>query len=242
MTETGVLDVELAVRRGDSVIRAAFRAAAGRPLAVVGPNGAGKSSLVSALAGVTPADQGRIRLGARTLLDTAAGVVVPAEGRRIGVVFQDLLLFPHLDVRDNVAFGARAAGSTRPEAREAAQAWLERFGIGELARRRPAELSGGQAQRVALARSLAAEPEALLLDEPLSALDVEVRDELRADLAGWLRGFAGPVVVVTHDADDLLALADDVLVLERGVVTQRGTPAQLEAAPATPYVRRLLAR
>lgn len=242
MTETGVLDVDVSVRRGDDVIRAAFRAAAGRPLAVVGPNGAGKSSLVAALAGVMTPALGRIRLGGRTLLDTADGVSVQAENRRVGVVFQELLLFPHLEVRDNVAFGPRASGSSRTEARAVAQTWLERFGVGELARRRPAELSGGQAQRVALARTLATDPEALVLDEPLSSLDVEVRDGLRADLAGWLRAFPGPVVVVTHDADDVLALADDVLVLENGVVTQRGTPAQLAASPATPYVTRLLSR
>ncbi|MES1169616.1 MAG: ATP-binding cassette domain-containing protein, partial [Leifsonia sp.] len=164
------------------------------------------------------------------------------ESRRVGVVFQDFLLFPHLTVADNVAYGIRMRGARRARARVAALPWVERFDLGALAGRFPHELSGGQAQRVALARALAAEPEALLLDEPMAALDVEVRDEVRAELAGHLRDVAIPTVIVTHSAADVAALATDVVVLERGAVTQRGSWAQLRAAPATSYVARLVQR
>jgi len=131
-------------------------------------------------------------------------------------------------------------GSRRAAARVAARPWLERFDLDALADRYPHELSGGQAQRVALARALAAEPEALLLDEPMASLDVEIRDDVRAELAGHLRDFAGPTVIVTHSTADVAALAVDVVVIEYGAVTQRGTWASLRQAPATPYVTRLV--
>jgi molybdate transport system ATP-binding protein len=155
------------------------------------------------------------------------------------VVFQDYVLFPHLSVRDNVAFAARMRGP-RTAARAAAGPWLERYGLAPLADRLPSELSGGQAQRVALARALAADPDVLLLDEPMSALDVELRDDMRAELASHVREFGGATVLVTHSPADAAALADAVLVLEGGRVTQRGTLAELAAEPATPYVRRML--
>lgn len=212
----------------------AFHVVAGRPLALVGPNGAGKTTVLNALAGHLEVERGTILLGGRDI------VGLPPEARRVGVVFQDFLLFPHLTVADNVAYGIRMRGTRRAAARAAALPWLERFNLAELAARYPHELSGGQAQRVALARALAAEPEALLLDEPMAALDVEVRDEVRAELAGYLRDFAGPTVIVTHSAADVEALAADVVVVEHGAVTQRGAWAQLRAAPATPYVARLV--
>jgi len=134
----------------------------------------------------------------------------------------------------------RVRGAGRAAARVAAQPWLERFELDHLAARHPGELSGGQRQRVALARALAADPEVLLLDEPMASLDVEIRDEVRADLARHLRDFGRPVVLVTHDAEDVAAVADDVVVLQDGRVTQRGTLAELGAHPATPYVARLL--
>jgi molybdate transport system ATP-binding protein len=174
-----------------------------------------------------------VRIGDRVLDE------VPVEHRRVGYVFQDYLLFPHLSVLENVAFGPRALGHGRGEARAGASMWLERLGLGALAERRPRELSGGQAQRVALARALAAEPQVLLLDEPLAALDVEVRDEVRAELAAHLAEFAGATIVVTHDLADAVALATRTVVLEAGRVTQRGSLADLTAGPATPYVRRL---
>jgi len=224
------------VERPDFPIEAALSASAGRPLALVGPNGAGKSTLLQAIAGHVPIVSGSIRLGGREISQ------LPAEARRVGVVFQDFLLFPHLTVADNVAYGLRMRGSRRASARAATLPWLERFELAALAARYPHELSGGQAQRVALARALAAEPEALLLDEPMASLDVEIRDEVRAELAGYLRDFAGPTVIVTHSAADATALAADIVVLERGTVTQRGTWDSLRAAPATSYVARLMER
>jgi molybdate transport system ATP-binding protein len=236
MTDTArpALHVDVAVERGATRITAAFDVAPGHPLAMIGPNGAGKSSVLAAIAGLVGLESGRVAIGARSV-DR-----LPPERRRIGVLFQDYVLFPHLTVRDNVAFAARMRGS-RSAAREAAQPWLERYGLTALADRFPAQLSGGQAQRVALARALAADPEVLLLDEPMSALDVEVRADMRAELAIHVREFGGATVLVTHSPADAAALADSVLVLEGGRVTQRGTLDELRDAPATPYVERMLA-
>jgi molybdate transport system ATP-binding protein len=143
-----------------------------------------------------------------------------------------------LSVLENVAFGPRSLGRGRSEARATASLWLERFALAQLSDRRPSELSGGQAQRVALARALAVEPEVLLLDEPLAALDVEVRDDVRAELSAHLAGFAGSTIVVTHSFADAAALAADIVVVEAGRATQRGSLAELAAKPATPYVER----
>ena len=230
-----VLRADVTVARGPQRISAAFEVAPGHPLAIIGPNGAGKSSVLAAIAGLVPLEAGRVRIGTRTVDG------LPPELRGVGVVFQDFLLFPHLSVRDNVAFAARMRGRSRAAARAAAAPWLERYGLAPLADRLPRELSGGQAQRVALARALAAEPDVLLLDEPMSALDVEFRDDMRAELAAHVREFGGATVLVTHSAADAAALADEILVLESGAVTQRGTLAALVADPATPYVRRMLA-
>jgi molybdate transport system ATP-binding protein len=207
---------------------------AGRTLALIGPNGAGKSTVLGAIAG-TVSSRGSITLNGRSIDE------LEVERRRIGYLFQDYLLFPHLTVLENVAFGPRAQGRARGDARSAADDWLERLGIRDLASRRPAQLSGGQAQRVALARALASDPELLLLDEPLAALDVEVRADVRAELAQHVRDWGGLTIVVTHSFEDVAALADEVIVLERGRATQRGTVRELIHAPATPYVARLVA-
>ena len=208
--------------------------APGRTLALLGPNGAGKSSTLQALAGLVDY-AGTVRVGDRSLDG------VEPEHRRIGYVFQEYLVFPHLTVLENVAFGARAQGRGRVASRATAGEWMQRLGIADLAARRPPQLSGGQAQRVALARALASEPELLLLDEPLAALDVEIRDEVREELARHVKEWGGLTIVVTHSFDDVTALADDVIVLEKGRATQRGTVRELIAAPATRYVRRLVA-
>ena len=233
------LDLDASVTERD--VEAALHVAAGETLAVLGPNGSGKSTLLSVVAGLVRPDRGRVVLDGREL--TVAGrdrsVHVPPHDRRTALLGQDPLLFPHLSALDNVAFGARSSGLGRREARAVAQAWLDRLGVGELAGRRPGRVSGGQAQRVAVARALAAEPRVLLLDEPMAALDVEVRDEVRADRARHLRDFGRPTVLVTHDAADVAAVADDVVVIQEGRVTQHGTPDDLRANPATPYVARL---
>jgi molybdate transport system ATP-binding protein len=228
------LAARLAVSRGAFDLDLVLQVEPGRTLALLGPNGAGKSTALGALAGVIDSSS-TITLGGRRIDD------LPVERRRVGYVFQDYLLFPHLTVLENVAFGPRAVGVRAAVARASAGEWLERVGISGLSARRPAELSGGQAQRVALARALAASPELLLLDEPLAALDVEVRVEVRSELGRHLKDWGGLTIVVTHSLDDVVALADDVVVLEAGRATQRGSVGDLVAAPATPYVSRLVA-
>ncbi len=156
------------------------------------------------------------------------------------MAFQGQQLFPHLSALHNVAFGPRSRGTSRAAAREVAQEWLDRFGIGDLAGRRPGDLSGGQAQRVALARALAVDPLVLLLDEPFSGLDVGVAAALRVELAQHLRDFAGVTLLVTHDALDALTMADRVLVLDDGAVAQDGPPAEVAARPRTDHVARLV--
>lgn len=226
------LTAQLRATRGAFTLDLDLAVDPGRTLALVGPNGSGKSTALGAIAGLLP-NAGTVRVGDRVLDE------LPVEQRRVGYVFQDYLLFPHLSVLENVAFGPRATGMPRVAAREAASAWLDRLDLTALAGRRPAQLSGGQAQRVALARALAADPEVLLLDEPLAALDVEVRADVRVELAAHLAHYAGLTIVVTHSLADVAALAHDVIVLERGRAAQRGSLADLAAAPATPYVRRL---
>lgn len=234
------LCIDATVRRGDFTLDVAVDVAPGEVLGVLGPNGAGKSTLLRTLSGLAALTTGTIRLGDEVLDDADADTFVPAERRPVGLVFQDYRLFPHLDVRDNVAFASRSQGLGRRDSRDRASTWLERLDLTELASRRPHEISGGQAQRVALARALAAEPRLLLLDEPLSALDARTRLEVRTTLRHHLKGFAGPVLLVTHDPLEAMVLADRLLVLEDGRVVQEGTPAEVARRPATQYVARLV--
>ena len=240
MTGYGALRGRLQVDRGSFRLDVELAVEPGEVLAVLGTNGAGKSTLVRTVAGEVGLADGRLLLGDRVLDDPPAGTWLAPEHRRVGLVPQDLLLFDHLSVRENVAFGLRAKGSKKAAARQVAQGWLDRFEVGELADRRPRDLSGGQAQRVALARALATEPEALLLDEPLAALDATTRTAVRRELRAWLDDFAGATVLVTHDPLDALLVADHVLVLEDGRATQSGTLREVAARPRTPYVAHLL--
>jgi molybdate transport system ATP-binding protein len=165
---------------------------------------------------------------------------VPPEDRRIGVVFQDYLLFPHLTAIDNVAFGPRRRGRGRGESRALAAEWLDRVGLADFGKRRPKQLSGGQAQRVALARALATDPALLLLDEPLAALDARTRLDTRAELHRHLAGHTGPAIVVTHDPVDALMLADRLVVIENGRAVQEGDAESVTARPRTDYIARLV--
>lgn len=236
----GALRADVGVVRGgfDLEVRADVRA--GEILAVLGPNGAGKSTLLRALAGLLPVSRGRVTVGDQTWDDADRGTFVPAVDRRVGLVFQDYRLFPHLTVLDNVAFSRHVRGGRRPDARAHAREVLERLGIEELSARRPGQLSGGQAQRVALARALASDPRLLLLDEPLAALDARTRLEIRTELRGYLATFGGPTLVVTHDPLEAMVLADRILVLEGGRAVQEGVPAAVARRPATEYVARLV--
>jgi len=208
--------------------------------ALLGPNGAGKTTILRALAGLVPLAEGRVVLDGRVLEDPARRLRVPPERRPVGMVFQDYLLFPHLSALENVAFGLRARGVGRAPARRAAAEWLARLGLGTQAEVRPARLSGGQQQRVALARALAIDPRLLLLDEPLSALDVSIRAEVRRDLRRRLRDFTGVSLLVTHDPLEAIALADRLVVIEGGRVVQAGTPAEVTRHPRSPYVADLV--
>ncbi len=239
------LEASIVVRRAGEDDRPGFELdidlsiAPGSTAALLGPNGAGKSTTVDALAGVVPLDAGRIALEGRVLDGVDEGIFVPSERRKVGVVFQDYLLFDHLDVLDNVAFAPASAGLSRSAARDVARKWIERFDLGDLASRTPPQLSGGQRQRVALVRTLAAEPDLLLLDEPLAALDVATRAHLRVELGAHLGTFAGPRLLITHEPADAFLLADHIHVLEEGRITQSGTPDDIRRRPATAYVAAL---
>ena len=203
-------------------------------LALLGPNGAGKTTLLKLILGVLPPLAGRVALGERVLYDPAQRIDLPPEERELGWVPQHYALFPHLSVAGNVGFGARS-----PDDAARAEARLE---LAALRDRRPDTLSGGERQRVALARALAAAPRALLLDEPLAALDAGARRQLRASLGELLRGLELPALVVTHDPDDAAAIADRVAVLEAGRVVQEGTLDELRARPGTSFVEELFRR
>jgi len=235
------LRAHVVVRRGDEfVLDAAVHVPPGRTVALLGPNGSGKSTFVAALAGLEPLAEGRVELDGTALEDPAAGVRVPAQDRPVGVVFQDMLLFPHLSALENAAFPLRARGTGRSEARRTAQELLDRLGVGHRAGARPGELSGGEAQRVALARALVHRPRLLLLDEPLSSLDVRARTEIRTLVRSALAAFDGVRVLVTHDPVEAMTLADELVLLEDGRVTQTGTPEQIRTAPRTPYAAELV--
>jgi molybdate transport system ATP-binding protein len=215
---------------------AGITVAEGETVALLGPNGAGKSTLLGLAAGLIAPDRGRVTLGGRVLVDVGAAgrrVVLPAWRRGVSLLAQDALLFPHLSVRENVAFGPRSAGASRIASRRTADVWLDRVDATDLAGRRPSELSGGQAQRVAVARALATEPELLLLDEPLAALDASVAPAIRRLLRDVLRDRTA--IVVTHDVLDAYTLADRVVVLEGGRVVDAGATRAVLDRPVTPF-------
>lgn len=231
------LDACLVVGRSDGfLLDIELSIAPGQTAALLGPNGAGKSTAVSAIAGLLALDRGHVVLDGRVLDDPLQNRFVPAEQRRIGVVFQDYVLFPHLSVIDNVAFGLQSRGESRSKAREQARIWLEQLGLGAVGRQRPGDLSGGQAQGVALARALITNPDLLLLDEPLAALDVTTRARLRRVLADHLCRFTGPRLVITHDPLEAFLLADVIHVIEDGVITQVGSPDDIRLRPRTSYI------
>lgn len=211
----------------------------GSVLAIMGPNGAGKSTVLRALAGLLPVQRGRISLSNRLWDDPDSRAFVPARQRNVGLVFQDHLLFRHLTVLGNVAFGPRARGLSKTAARAEASACLERLGLSDLGPVFPAQLSGGQSQRVALARALVNRPELLLLDEPLAALDVVTRRHIRTEIARDLADHRPTTILVTHDSHDALTLADDVLIIENGRAVQHGPVREVADSPATSYVAAL---
>jgi ABC-type sulfate/molybdate transport systems ATPase subunit len=197
-----------------------------RTVALVGPSGAGKSSVLRVIAGLARPEAGRVDLDGEVWVDVERRTFRPPEQRRVGLVFQEYALFPHLSVRQNVAFGGKGR----------ADELLERFGLSHLTAARPGNLSGGERQRVALARALARDPGVLLLDEPLAALDAHTKASVRVELEELLRGLDLPTLIVTHDYEDAVALADTVGVLVEGRLRQLGSPAELVARPDDPFV------
>ncbi|MEU3697256.1 ABC transporter ATP-binding protein [Streptomyces griseoviridis] len=228
------LDAHLVVERGAFRLDVELAVAPGEVVALLGPNGAGKTTALRALAGLTPLTGGRLRL------DGAALERTPPELRPVGVVFQDYLLFPHLTALDNVAFGPRCHGASKARARAQAAEWLDRLGLAGHAGAKPRRLSGGQAQRVAVARALATRPRLLLLDEPLAALDARTRLEVRAQLRRHLAEFEAVAVIVTHDPLDAMVLADRLVVVENGRIVQEGGPADIARRPRTDYIAQLV--
>jgi NifC-like ABC-type porter len=219
------LQADVVVRLDEFELDVGVEAEPGEVLAVVGPNGAGKTTLLRALAGLVPLTSGRVSLGGTVFDDPAAGVHLPTHRRPIGFVFQELALFEHLDVLDNVAFGLRCRGVDKLEARRRSLDWLERLGLAGQARTRPSRLSRGQAQRVALARALVTGPSLLLLDEPLAAVDLEAKDAVRYELRRHLASADGVRLLVTHDRADAELLADRIITLDQGhILTDTPAP------------------
>jgi molybdate transport system ATP-binding protein len=217
------LDVEAAVPPGITIL--------------FGPSGAGKTTLLQCLSGLLRPDSGRIAVGTRTLFDADRGIDRGVAERSVGYLFQGLALFPHLTVEENVQYGlGRLAPSRR---RDRTRAILESFHIPHLARRRPAEISGGEGQRVALARALVTDPCLLLLDEPLSALDAPIKARIIADLRAWIAARPIPVLYVTHSREEVFALGERVIVLERGRLLTQGPPLQVLEAPEHETVAQL---
>lgn len=215
------VDLHKTLRSGERVfqLQAKFESSSQR-VVVYGSSGAGKSQMMKAVAGLMTPERGRIELGGRTLYDSASGVNLPAQQRKVAYLFQDYALFPHLNVRQNIGFGLQR-GWRNPLARvdgEAIRYWLEAFELEHVAQQYPHQLSGGQRQRVALARALAPQPDALLLDEPFAALDPDLRERMRAELGALQRRLAIPLLMITHDPEDVRAFGEHVLRMENGSI------------------------
>jgi molybdate transport system ATP-binding protein len=226
--------VEARTVLGELELDVSLAIAPGECLALAGPSGAGKTSVLRAAAGLLRPDAGRVVCGEEVWLDTTRGLDVPAERRRCGYLFQEYALFSHLSAWRNVAYALHETPRGEREAR--ARGLLERFGLAGRAGARPGTLSGGERQRVALARALARRPAALLLDEPLSALDARTRAAAARELAGVIRDAGVPVLLVTHDFTEAALLGDRVAVMDGGRVLQEGTASALAAAPASAFV------
>ncbi|HEY3360119.1 MAG TPA: ABC transporter ATP-binding protein [Polyangia bacterium] len=231
------LEVDLGLDLPGFTLAVAWQAGDG-VAALFGPSGAGKTLTLQCLAGLLRPGRGRIVVDGRVLFDAAAGIDVPPQERRVGYVFQRQALFPHLSVRENVAFGLRHLERAERSRRAAAQ--MERLGLAELADRRPAALSGGQRQRVALARALAPAPALLLLDEPFSALDEPTRRAFRDELRATLGAAGCCAVVVTHDLAEAYQLGDRIVVVDGGRVIQSAPRADLLWRPASEAVARIM--
>ena len=231
------LEVAFSAHAGSFALDVSF-ASDGGTTAILGPSGAGKTLTLRTIAGLLRPDEGSITVNGRALFDRAAGVDVPTRRRRVGLVFQEYALFPHLSVEANLGFGLR--GRPREAVDAAVRSMVSLLGLAGLESRRPAELSGGQRQRVAVGRALAPSPDLLLLDEPFSALDAPTREMLVAEFASLRSGLEMPTVLVTHDVAEAYALADRLVVLDGGRVLQAGERDAVFHTPSSPAVARLV--
>lgn len=232
------LQLDVRVRRGEFALHAALEVAPGEIVGVIGPNGSGKSTLLGTIAGTLPLDGGFVRVGGRDLSRVGSGsraVSLPRAARRVGLLDQRARLFPHMNAAENVAFGPRAQGMPRAQADALVADWLARVGLEGRGEAREGELSGGEQQRIAIARTLAAGPEALLLDEPFAAIDVESAKELRGLIAAEIGRLGVAAILVTHSPEDIVRLASRVVVLEAGAIAQAGEAAEVFADPATEF-------
>ena len=230
------LHARLSIRRSDGFsLDADVAVENGSTLALIGPNGAGKSTVVAAVAGLIRIDSGAVRLNDVVFDDPESRVFVEPKDRRIGVMFQDGILFPHLSVRDNIGFGLRSRGIDRDEIEMTVDGWLDRLELRSLADRKPAEISGGEARRVSLARAIVNEPDLLILDEPLESLDVSTRSHVRSLIGRYLDEYKGPTLLIAHDPTEAMLLGDDLMILENGSVTHAGPPDFIRMHPKTQY-------
>ncbi|HKF01704.1 MAG TPA: molybdenum ABC transporter ATP-binding protein [Candidatus Sulfotelmatobacter sp.] len=223
-------------KANDFLLDVAFEASAGFTI-LFGASGAGKTTLLDCIAGLTAPDSGRIAIGDRALFDSSPGINIPLSRRRIGYVLQSLALFPHMTVTQNVAYGLAHFSDT--ERKQRTTSILETFHIAHLARRSAREISGGEAQRVALARTLVTEPEVLLLDEPLAAIDFPTKSQIIDDLREWNRTHRVPILYVTHSREEVFALGERVLVLDSGRILDQGIPHEVLSAPQMETIAQL---
>ncbi len=235
-----MLSVDLTKPLREFTLSLAFEVQTGETLVIIGPSGCGKSTTLNLIAGLLQPERGRVVLEGRTLLDSAAGVDVPVEKRNIGYVFQDFALFPHLSVQENVAYGLRCRRADRKQIEERVQWALDMVGLAALAQRKPPQLSGGEQQRVGLARAIAPDTPLLLLDEPMGALDAQTRKNLRGELRSLLKRVARTAILVTHDHVDALTFGDNICVMDKGQIIQLGDKRQLLAHPRGKFVAELV--
>jgi iron(III) transport system ATP-binding protein len=233
MIELTVNDLHLQYGNNPVLKGVSMQLQKGEVVSLLGPSGSGKTTLLRAVAGLEQASQGTVQIGDRVMFDGARKLDVPAEGRNLGLVFQSYALWPHKTVAENVAYPLKLRKTPSAEIKERVQAVLQQLGLGHLGERFPSQLSGGQQQRVAIARALVYNPPVILLDEPLSNLDANLREEARAFLRELIVRLGLSALMVTHDQSEAMAMSDRILLLNNGVIEQQGTPEQMYGAPET---------
>ena len=236
---SAALDANAKLERGDFSLDVQLTVQPGEVLAIVGPSGAGKSSTIAAIAGLLPIDSGHVRFGHDLWSDSSRGIDLPPHRRRVGFLHQDYALFPHMSVRQNVAYGARSRGLSARDGTATVDRWIAALRVEHLGDRKVRDLSGGERQRVALARALASGAQVMLLDEPFASLDASTRALVRRELRDFLSSSGMPTIFVTHEQTDALVLAGKIAVMEHGRITQLGSREELLSQPGTPFVAEL---